>query len=70
VIDHDERYVCMLEMDLAKYSGWALELEEALRLVTDALNDPGVGDIEQWKRDCKIGTAKARAALAKRPGQK
>ena len=36
MIDHDERYVCMLEMDLAKYSGWALELEEALRLVTEA----------------------------------
>lgn len=44
------------------------ELLEALRLVTDALNDPGVGDIEQWKRDCKLGTSKARAAIAKATG--
>lgn len=46
----------------------APDLLEALRLVTDALNDPAVGDYEQWKRDCKIATHKARAAIAKAEG--
>jgi hypothetical protein len=44
------------------------ELLSALRLVTDALNDPGVGDHEQWKRDCKAATHAARTAIAKVEG--
>ena len=41
------------------------ELLEALELAVDALNEPGIADIDQWKRDCKLATAKARAAIAK-----
>lgn len=38
-------------------------LVEALENVTLLLNDPGVGDIDEWKRDCKEWTHNARAAL-------
>lgn len=39
------------------------KLSEALAKVTDLLNDPGVGDIDEWKRDCRTWTFLARAAL-------
>ena len=41
----------------------------ALEKVTELLNDPGVGDHEQWKRDCKEWTCHARKAIAKARGE-
>lgn len=38
-------------------------LLEAAKLLLDALNDPGVDDIESWKRRCKAATFKANAAI-------
>ena len=52
----------------AKLAAAAPDLAEALERVTELLNDPGVGDHEQWKRDCREWTAKARAALKKAGG--
>lgn len=43
----------------------ARELLEALPRVVELLNDPGVGDIDQWKRDCREWTRRSRAAIAK-----
>jgi len=47
----------------------APDLLAALERVTELLNDPGVGDLEQWKRDCREWTAKARAAVAAARGE-
>jgi uncharacterized protein related to proFAR isomerase len=44
------------------------DLVEALTHVTDLLNDPGVGDLEQWKRGVREWTSRARA-LAKAGGK-
>ena len=43
------------------------ELIEALERVVDALNEPGMMDVDLWKRECKQATGENAVGRAGRP---
>jgi len=49
---------------VARLERQVAQLLAALELVTDALNDHGIGDIAEWRRDRKAAIDNSRAVIA------